>query len=133
MGNKMLTPPLMTSELARGAFDAALDIGSSNWDSYLEPCRWPELEADPRYIKFMEHISQFDKTFEEQVSDDAPQPDAPAADAMLDLHGRVANIIRKAYFTHTRNEQKAYETGLAVLEEVTRTYEQLAQRAGLSS
>lgn len=66
------------------------------------------------------------------IEGDTPlQPDAPAADALLDLHGRVAGIIRKAYFVHTRNEQKAYETALAVLEEVQRTYERLAERAGL--
>lgn len=59
------------------------------------------------------------------------EPDAPAADGLLDLHGRVAQIIKRAYFVHTRNEQKAYETGLAVLEEVQRTYAELAEQAGL--
>lgn len=64
---------------------------------------------------------------------DLPTPDAPAADSLLDLHARVTNIIRKAYFTHTRNEQLAMRTAQDVLEEVQRTYEQLAARAGLTT
>lgn len=54
---------------------------------------------------------------------------APAPDHILDLHQRVATIIRKAYFVHTRNERLAHETAMAVLEEVHRTYEQIAAGA----
>lgn len=54
---------------------------------------------------------------------------APAPDHILDLHQRVATIIRKGYFVHTRNEKLAHETAMAVLEEVHRTYEQIAAGA----
>jgi hypothetical protein len=54
---------------------------------------------------------------------------APAPDHILDLHQRVALIIRKAYFVHTSNQRLAHETAMAVLEEVTRTYEQLTAQA----
>lgn len=54
---------------------------------------------------------------------------APAPDHIMDLHQRCATIIRKAYFLHTRNEQKAHETAMLVLEEVHRTYEQIAAGA----
>lgn len=63
--------------------------------------------------------------------DEQTDPDAPEADKLIDLHQRVAGIIRKKYFLHTTNEQKAHETALAVLEEVQRTYEQLAAAANL--
>lgn len=56
-------------------------------------------------------------------------PDAPAPENLLDLGSRVGDIIRKQYFRYTRNDRLAFETGQAVLEEVTRTYEQIAQRA----
>lgn len=55
--------------------------------------------------------------------------EAPAPDHILDLHQRVADIIRKAYFIHTRNARLAHETSMAVLEEVTRTYQQMAAQA----
>lgn len=57
------------------------------------------------------------------------EPDAPAADQFTELHLRVANIIRKAYFALTRNPQKAHDTALDVLQEVQRTYERLAEEA----
>jgi hypothetical protein len=60
-----------------------------------------------------------------------PQEDleAPAPDHILDLHQRCATIIRKAYFVHTRNERLAHATAMEVLEEVTRTYAQMAAQA----
>lgn len=61
------------------------------------------------------------------------EPDAPDANRLIDLHMRAADIIRKRYFRYTRNEQLAHETALAVLEEVQRTYEQLAAAAGLTT
>lgn len=61
MPNVIITPPLMMSALAMEAFKAALDIGSDNWDSYLEPNRWPSLMEDARYKKFAEHIGELEK------------------------------------------------------------------------
>ena len=63
----------------------------------------------------------------------ATEPDAPAADSLVDLTARCANIIRKEYFTHTRNDKKAYDCAMHVLEEVQRTYEELASRADPAS
>jgi membrane-bound lytic murein transglycosylase MltF len=54
---------------------------------------------------------------------------APAPDHILDLHRRVATIIRKKYFIHTTNERLAFATAMEVLEEVTRTYESIVQGA----
>lgn len=85
-------------------------------------------EANPHEAYSSRHYP-WDRGWQEYQ--EPAEPDAPAADALLDLTGRVAGIIKKAYFVHTRNEQKAYETALAVLEEVQRTYEQLAEKAGL--
>ena len=63
----------------------------------------------------------------------AAEPDAPAADSLVDLATRCANIIRKEYFTHTRNDKKAMDCAMHVLEEVQRTYEELASRAAPES
>jgi hypothetical protein len=50
----MTTPtPEELVELAERAFNAALEIGSDNWDSYLAPARWPQLLDDKDYIAFI--------------------------------------------------------------------------------
>ena len=67
------------------------------------------------------------------VPDEGPEPDAPAADSLVDLAARCAKIIRKEYFTHTRNDKKAMDCAMHVLEEVQRTYEELASRASPES
>lgn len=126
--------------LAHSAFNTALEIGSSNWDSYLAPVRWSELAESPAYKEFMNAIGVPPTSAEGRPSsferppeplDEAP--DAPAADRFTDLHQRVADIVRRHYFIHTRNERKAYECAMEVLEEVQRTYERLAAAAGLAS
>jgi hypothetical protein len=60
-------------------------------------------------------------------------PDAPEADNFIELHMRVADIIRKKYVRHTSNQKLAHDTAMAVLEEVQRTYEMLANAAGMGS
>jgi hypothetical protein len=37
------------TDLLEELLDETLEIGSDNWDSYLEGRRRPELEASPRY------------------------------------------------------------------------------------
>lgn len=60
-------------------------------------------------------------------------PDAPEPGGMLDLLTRCGHIVRKQYFRYTRNEKLADETAELVLQEVMRTYEQLAERAAPES
>lgn len=55
--------------------------------------------------------------------------EAPPPDHILDLHQRVAAIIRRKYLRYTTNQMLAHETGIEVLEEVTRTYESIAAGA----
>lgn len=74
-----------------------------------------------------------DIVLEEPAEPEVPPPDAPAADSLIDLATRCANIIRKEYFTHTRNDKKAMDCAMHVLEEVQRTYEQLAAQADPAS
>lgn len=112
--------------------------------AYFAACRaqhWrtAQLKANgiiPRQIEADDPCHPSEDVFAPPEPADIPlvpelAPDAPAADRMIDLQLRVTNIIRKAYFSHTRNEQKAHETMMAVLEEVMRTYEQLAAAQGL--
>jgi hypothetical protein len=37
------------SKLLEEVLNEALDIGSCNWDNYLEGNRWPELKDSPKY------------------------------------------------------------------------------------
>jgi hypothetical protein len=60
-------------------------------------------------------------------------PDAPEADNFIELHMRVADIIRKKYVRHTGNQKLAHDTAMEVLEEVQRTYEMLANAAGVGT
>lgn len=60
-------------------------------------------------------------------ADPHAEPDAPAANALTDLSGRCADILRRHY--KGTGEAMAWEGAIKVLEEVQRTYEQLAAMA----
>ena len=48
--------PLM--QLLHEVLREALDIGSSNWDSYLAPNRWPELEDSEKYKELVARVKE---------------------------------------------------------------------------
>lgn len=137
--SKFLQPPVEMTIAGQKIFCAGFEAGvraeggglREYWSDSMIECEQAAYEEFRAKNTNFAEIPSLEEQTAATIEDSPPPPDAPAADRMIDLQLRTTNIIRKAYFSHTRNEQKAHETAMAVLEEVMRTYEQLAAAQGL--